>query len=115
MLLLLSEQLTECSGSFKLLDLVLIYHDKAPIFSMCGFNVSIVHSNFSKYLFQFFKCVNTFSLQGPVIGPTKVLVEALDDVSIPIPVFPNKTSCEWFNVCMIMKRETAPLKQYLFY
>ena len=67
----------ECSGSFKLLDFVLIYDDKAPIFSMCGFNVSIVHSNFSKYLFQFFKCVNTFSLQGPVIGPTKVLVEAL--------------------------------------
>ena len=30
-----------------------------------------------------------------------------DDVSIPIPVFPNKTSCEWFNVCMIMKREIA--------
>ena len=55
-----------CSGTFKLLDLVLIYHDKAPIFSMCGFNVSIVHSNFSKYLFQFFKCVNTLSLQGPV-------------------------------------------------
>ena len=88
---------------------------KAPIFSMCGSNVSIIHSKFSKYLFQFFKCVNTFSLQGPVIGPTKVLVEALDDVSIPIPVFPNKTSCEWFNVCMIMKREIAPLKQFLFY
>ena len=49
---------------------------------MCGANVSVMHSNFSKYLFQFFKCVNTFSLQGPVIGPTKVLVEALLDYSI---------------------------------
>jgi len=38
-----------------------------------------------------------------------------DDVSILISVFPNKTSCEWFNVCMIMKREIAPLKQFLFY
>ena len=84
-------------------------------FSMCISNVSKMHSNFSKDFFQFFKCASTFSPQGPVKGPTKVLVEALDDVSIPIPVFPNKTSCEWFNVCMIMKREIAPLKQFLFY
>ena len=86
-------------------------------FSIFGSHFSIVHFNFSKDLFQFFKCVNTFSLQGPVIGPTKVLVEWRHhhDVSIPIPVFPIKTSCEWFNVCMIMKKEIAPLKQLLFY
>ena len=72
--------------------------------------------------FQFFKifipifpmCQHVFP-SGSCYRPTKVLVEALDDVSIPIPVFPNKTSCEWFNVCMIMKREIAPLKQFLFY
>ena len=45
---------------------------------MFGFNFSIMNSNFSKDLFQFFKCVNNFSTQGPATGPTKVLVEALD-------------------------------------
>ena len=55
-------------------------------------------------VFQFFICANTFSPQGPVRGPTKVLVEAL--LKHETKIWNWKMEIETWNGNLILEPET---------